>query len=238
MKCNQSRPGFELVSQCPFPTTITITQRVPPVSCLFFNRFLHRSFLSNLHVTGINCVNKILTPTITIPPRAPPLFSPPLRQDMTQGPDTYLSFRFLLILLCGGLVWQSPLFGRFYFFFFYFFFSFFFFFFFFLSTILMSGHLLEIKWSVCISKSRQVFSFHFPGRISVEHIPFVRMVKLNFLAPFPVDHLPLPVSFFLYCLRVFQTIASWWSFTEVWVTSSFFSFPGLLSLHWPISTMQ
>ena len=25
MKCNQSRPGFELVSLCPFPTTITIT---------------------------------------------------------------------------------------------------------------------------------------------------------------------------------------------------------------------
>ena len=29
MKCNQSRPGFELVSPCPFPTTITITPRVP-----------------------------------------------------------------------------------------------------------------------------------------------------------------------------------------------------------------
>ena len=27
MKCNQSRPGFELVSPCPFPTTITITPR-------------------------------------------------------------------------------------------------------------------------------------------------------------------------------------------------------------------
>ena len=30
MKCNQSRPGFELVSPCPFPTSITITQRAPP----------------------------------------------------------------------------------------------------------------------------------------------------------------------------------------------------------------
>ena len=30
MKCNQSRPGFELVSPCPFPTTITITPRAPP----------------------------------------------------------------------------------------------------------------------------------------------------------------------------------------------------------------
>ena len=27
MKCNQPRPGFELVSPCPFPTTITITPR-------------------------------------------------------------------------------------------------------------------------------------------------------------------------------------------------------------------
>ena len=27
MKCNQSRPGFELVSSCPFPTMITITPR-------------------------------------------------------------------------------------------------------------------------------------------------------------------------------------------------------------------
>ena len=27
MKCNQSHPGFELVSPCPFPTTITITPR-------------------------------------------------------------------------------------------------------------------------------------------------------------------------------------------------------------------
>ena len=29
MKCNQSRPGFELVSPCPFPTTITTTPRTP-----------------------------------------------------------------------------------------------------------------------------------------------------------------------------------------------------------------
>ena len=32
MKCNRSRPGFELVSPCPFPTTITITPRALPVS--------------------------------------------------------------------------------------------------------------------------------------------------------------------------------------------------------------
>ena len=30
VKCNQSRSGFELVSLCSFPTTITIIPRVPP----------------------------------------------------------------------------------------------------------------------------------------------------------------------------------------------------------------
>ena len=30
MKCNQPRPGFELVSPCSFPTTISITPRAPP----------------------------------------------------------------------------------------------------------------------------------------------------------------------------------------------------------------
>ena len=30
MKCNEFRPGFELVSPCSFPTTITITPRAPP----------------------------------------------------------------------------------------------------------------------------------------------------------------------------------------------------------------
>ena len=30
MKCNEFRPGFELVSSCSFPTTITITPQAPP----------------------------------------------------------------------------------------------------------------------------------------------------------------------------------------------------------------
>ena len=37
MKCNQSRPGFELVSPCPFHTTITITPRAPPTSTRPYN---------------------------------------------------------------------------------------------------------------------------------------------------------------------------------------------------------
>ena len=31
MKCNQSGSGFELVSPCPYPATITITPRAPPM---------------------------------------------------------------------------------------------------------------------------------------------------------------------------------------------------------------
>ena len=31
MKCNQSRPGLELVSPCSFPTAITTTPRAPPM---------------------------------------------------------------------------------------------------------------------------------------------------------------------------------------------------------------
>ena len=31
MKCNQYRPGFELVSPCSFPTAITTTPRAPPI---------------------------------------------------------------------------------------------------------------------------------------------------------------------------------------------------------------
>ena len=38
MKCNQSRPGFELVSPCPFPTTITIPPRAPPKINILYHR--------------------------------------------------------------------------------------------------------------------------------------------------------------------------------------------------------
>ena len=31
VKCNQPRPGFELMSPCPLPTAITITPRAPPL---------------------------------------------------------------------------------------------------------------------------------------------------------------------------------------------------------------
>ena len=43
--CNQSRPGFELVSPCPFPTAITITPRAPFSAQVFIPliRFLQDS---------------------------------------------------------------------------------------------------------------------------------------------------------------------------------------------------
>ena len=37
MKCNQPRPGFELMSPCPFPTTITITPWAPPFTYWHIN---------------------------------------------------------------------------------------------------------------------------------------------------------------------------------------------------------
>ena len=41
MNCNHSRPGFELVLPCPFPTTITITPRTPPSALTFYS---HQEF--------------------------------------------------------------------------------------------------------------------------------------------------------------------------------------------------
>ena len=37
MKCNQSTARFELVSPCPFPTTMTITPREPPRIFIYMN---------------------------------------------------------------------------------------------------------------------------------------------------------------------------------------------------------
>ena len=48
-ECNQSRPGFELVSPCPFPTTITITPQAPP-------NYLTLSTKSSMKNVSIKCV--------------------------------------------------------------------------------------------------------------------------------------------------------------------------------------
>ena len=51
MKCNQSRPWFELVSLCPFPTTITITPRATP---------LHYEHLLNSNTVSFDIVTDVL----------------------------------------------------------------------------------------------------------------------------------------------------------------------------------
>ena len=42
MKCNQSGPGFELVSPCPYPATITSTPREPPTTYTLVSLLLKR----------------------------------------------------------------------------------------------------------------------------------------------------------------------------------------------------
>ena len=49
-KCNQSRPGFEVMSLYSFPTTITITPRAPP----FISSMVHRS-ASWWYSMGLTC---------------------------------------------------------------------------------------------------------------------------------------------------------------------------------------
>ena len=50
MKCSQSRPGFELMSPCPFPSTINITPRVP---FLLYSRCFDRHAL--WPSSGVSC---------------------------------------------------------------------------------------------------------------------------------------------------------------------------------------
>ena len=60
----------------------------------------------------------------------------------------------------------------------------------FLLTITRSGHLAEIRCSVCFLKIPEKFVDLI---FWVVHIPFVLMVKFKILAQFPVDQLPYPV---------------------------------------------
>ena len=62
-----------------------------------------------------------------------------------------------------------------------------------LLIIIRSGLLVEIRWSVWLSKSHWSLCIIFSDRCWVMHIPFVGKVKFKFLAHFPVDHLAHPV---------------------------------------------
>ena len=72
---------------------------------------------------------------------------------LLQGLGTYLSFRFLSVLFCGQPERQSLLFGRF-----------------FLLTITRSGLLVEIKLSVCISKSLMILCISFSWTNSIYYL--------------------------------------------------------------------
>ena len=64
-----------------------------------------------------------------------------------QGLGTYLSFRFLIFLLCGPPILQSPLFGRFCNFF--------------VNYHYRSGRLTKSRWTVCMSKSQRILCISF-----------------------------------------------------------------------------
>ena len=106
----------------------------------------------------------------------------------TQGLGSFLSFRFLSILLAGHPGRQSQQIGKL------------FFFFFCLLTIIRSRRLAKIKWSVCISKSQSSLCVSFSRTdsgfvrlILQDGFWVVRMVKFKLLAQFPVGHLLHPV---------------------------------------------
>ena len=85
-----------------------------------------------------------------------------------QGPGTYPSFRFLSNLICGQLGLQSSQL-----------FKSFFFFFFFLVIIIRSGHLVDTRWSICISKLLRRFWVSFPKTVSGFILIFVGYLMPN-----------------------------------------------------------
>ena len=85
----------------------------------------------------------------------------------------YLSLFTLFFNYDGRLLgWQSLLFGSFFFFFFF----------------CNYHYLVDIKWSLCISRSQRILD-----RLKVVHIALIRFIKFQFLAQFPADH-PSPPS--------------------------------------------
>ena len=66
------------------------------------------------------------------------------------------------------------------------------------------------------------------------HVPIGSLVKFQFLAQFPVDHLS-PYYYYYFLVRVFHISVSWWFFTGIWLTASLLKSPGLLSVFWQFS---
>ena len=70
MKCNQSRPGFELVSPCPFLTTIAITPRAPQIylGVLLLTR-VTRYYLTQSSGKGVHAFLKGITSKVNVTER-------------------------------------------------------------------------------------------------------------------------------------------------------------------------
>ena len=69
MKSNQSRSGIELVSPCPFPTTITITPRAPPIIIVIIGLWVECSpMVQNTWVQSLVTSYQRLLKWYSIPP--------------------------------------------------------------------------------------------------------------------------------------------------------------------------
>ena len=85
---------------------------------------------------------------------------------------------------------------------------------FFWLSLIRSGRLVEIRWSVCISNSQRILSILFTWMDS----------------GFCICHLFVwPVIIIFYSFRVFPISVSWCFFSGVWVTASLPKPPGLVS---------
>ena len=91
--------------------------------------------------------------------------------------------------------------------------------------------LVQIGWSVGISKFWEFFRLIFKERLCFVHIPFVSETEFYCLAQFLVEFPSIHAySIIILIIRVFQTIFSWWYFTGVWVTANLFRYPGFSSV--------
>ena len=87
-----------------------------------------------------------------------------------------------------------------------------------LLIIISSDLLVEIRRSVCMSKSHRSLCIILLDRFWVVYIPFVRMVKFKFLAQLPLDDLAHPFCIVLYyfCANLLHSLI-------MWLTISFFT---------------
>ena len=137
----------------------------------------------------------------------------------SRAKSRYLSFFSLSVLLCGHRRQQSRQFCKFSFFFF-------------VLIGMKSGLLVEIRWSVCMSKSHRSFCVSFSrtdARLCIYYL-FVGSNLNSCTASSGHYH-------YYSLIRTFYISVSRWFFTGVWVTASLLKFPGLFLVFWPFSIM-